>query len=60
MVGSLEKGSGLLYTREFTLVKSCVSALDVGNVLAIDQISVYIREFTLEQDLMNSVNMGRH
>ncbi|KAK1329829.1 hypothetical protein QTO34_010012 [Cnephaeus nilssonii] len=44
--------------RGFTLEKSLINAVNVGNLLAVAQPFIVIREFTLEKSLINAVNVG--
>ena len=41
-----------MYIKEFTLEKSLLCAMDVGNLLSTTPISIDIREFTQEKALM--------
>ena len=42
----------------FTLEKSLMSAINVGNLLRVGQTFVIIGEFTLEKGLLSAVNVG--
>ena len=45
-------------TREFTLEKGLMSAMNVGNLLRLVLSYMLTREFILEKDRMNAVNVA--
>lgn len=56
----ISRNPSSLNTREFTLMKGLINAVNVGRCLTKVLASFDTKELTLEQGLMSVVNVGNH